>query len=106
MRHRAARPPWAVLAATGLTPRRLAPSEYLLLPSFGIGLTDLVKSQSGSDAGIRFGLERARLRAKVLEYQPRLLCAPSTSGAARGAWDEIVWQDRAERVIRIRGPLG
>jgi len=130
---------WAVLATTGLTPRRLAPSEYRLLPSFGIGLTDLVKSQSGSDAGIRFGLvDRAGLRAKVLEHQPRFLCfngkraaqefynvdavdfgiqaepidatnvfvAPSTSGAARGAWDQSVWQDLAERVIRIRGPLG
>src|SRR3954464_11234255 len=43
---------WDILAETGLTPRRLAPEEYGLLPQFGIGLTDIVKSQSGVDADI------------------------------------------------------
>jgi TDG/mug DNA glycosylase family protein len=30
---------WEVLATTKLTPRQLAPSEYGLLPTYGIGLT-------------------------------------------------------------------
>jgi TDG/mug DNA glycosylase family protein len=35
---------WQILADTGLTPRLLKPEEYRLLPSFGIGLTDLASS--------------------------------------------------------------
>src|SRR5262245_26395543 len=129
---------WSVLAATRLTPRRLTPADYKLLPGFGIGLTDIFKTQPGNDAALRFGLvDRAGLRTKILEYQPRFLCfngrqaaqefygtdtvaygmqgdpidstnvyvAPSTSASARGQWDEGVWQDLAERILRIRGPL-
>src|SRR5258705_5959985 len=66
---------WATLAATGLTPRRLAPSEWRSLLEFGIGLTDLVKDQSGGDRDLDFArADRAGLRAKLLRYRPRLLC--------------------------------
>ncbi len=66
---------WRTLTAVGLTPRQLDPSEYQLLPDFGIGLTDLVKSQSGSDDVICVAeTERDRLRAKILSYQPLFLC--------------------------------
>ena len=66
---------WDILAATKLTPRQLAPSEYRLLPIFGIGLTDIVKGHVGSDVGITFrSADRARLRAKLLDYEPRYLC--------------------------------
>ena len=34
---------WLLLHESGLTPRRLQPSEDHLLPSYGIGLTDLVR---------------------------------------------------------------
>ncbi|WP_422392985.1 G/U mismatch-specific DNA glycosylase [Moorella humiferrea] len=40
---------WAVLYRIGLTPRQLQPREYRSLLSYGIGLTDLVKSVSGND---------------------------------------------------------
>ena len=66
---------WATLARVGLTPRRLEPSEYRLLPSFGIGLSDVVKAQSGADSELDF--TRASpdaLRAKILRFQPRVLC--------------------------------
>jgi TDG/mug DNA glycosylase family protein len=43
---------WATLYAVGLTPRRLAPSEFRKLLEFGIGLTDLCKVTSGSDQEI------------------------------------------------------
>jgi TDG/mug DNA glycosylase family protein len=66
---------WPTLYQVGLTPRQLDPSEYRLLPQFGIGLTDLVKDQSGGDAAIRFGnVDRERLRATILRYQPRYVC--------------------------------
>jgi len=129
---------WSVLAATNLTPRRLAPADFKLLPTFGIGLTDIFKTEEAAEAELRFGLVgRTSLRTKILEYQPRFLCfngkqaaqefygteaisygmqadpidstnlyvAPSTSGAARGEWDEGLWHDLAERILRIRGPV-
>jgi len=66
---------WRVLAEVGLTPRQLAPVEYLLLPSFGIGLTDLVKGQSGQDSAIRFSpSDPSPLQKKILRFQPRVFC--------------------------------
>jgi TDG/mug DNA glycosylase family protein len=41
---------WRILAETGLTARQLVPAEFRALPGFGIGLTDMCKTASGSDA--------------------------------------------------------
>lgn len=66
---------WRILAETGLTPRQLAPSECRSLLDHGIGLTDVVKNQSGSDAAIDFArADRAGLRAKVERHRPAVLC--------------------------------
>ncbi len=66
---------WRVLADVGLTPRQLAPIEAPFLLDFGIGLTDLVKGQSGSDTSIRFdGSDAARLQDKIAKLKPRYLC--------------------------------
>jgi TDG/mug DNA glycosylase family protein len=66
---------WGTLAQVGLTPRELSPSEYELLLTFGIGLTDVVKGQSGADRSIDFdGADPKALRKKMLEYRPRYLC--------------------------------
>jgi len=66
---------WSVLAKTRLTPRQLAPSEYRLLPTFGIGLTDIAKGQSGNDVDITFRTaDRQALRAKIEAHQPLVLC--------------------------------
>jgi len=46
---------------------------------------------------IEYGVQPARLGRTVL------FVAPSTSGAASGAWDLSVWQDLAARVRRSRG---
>jgi TDG/mug DNA glycosylase family protein len=74
---------WRTLYDIGLTPYRLEPPEYRLVLQFGIGLTDLVKNQAGSDADIRFGdADRERLRATILQYQPRYL-AFNGKGAAK-----------------------
>lgn len=40
---------WRTLYRTRLTPRQLEPEEFILLPEFGIGLTDLVKGKAGMD---------------------------------------------------------
>jgi len=79
---------WQTLAEVGLTPRRLAAEEYPRLVEWGIGLTDLVKTDHGQDAHIFDGhvdLDQARrlLRAKVLRWQPRVLAFTSKTVAAQ-----------------------
>ena len=63
---------WEILFDIGLTPRKLAPEEWRSLLDFRIGLTDLVKDQSGADTGVKFqgGKE---LRRKIREYAPGML---------------------------------
>lgn len=66
---------WPTLALTGLTPVQLAPHEYPRLLEFGIGLTDLVKDQAGSDAALRFEpANRPRLEQAIQHFQPGILC--------------------------------
>ena len=79
---------WQTLAEVGLTPRRLAAEEYPRLVDWGIGLTDLVKTDHGQDVHIFDGhvdLDEARrlLRAKVLRWQPRVLAFTSRTVAAQ-----------------------
>ncbi len=65
---------WDVLHRTGLTPRRLAPAEFPLLPEFGIGLTDMAKHYAGADAGIRRSHDDpAALAAKIARFRPAIL---------------------------------
>jgi TDG/mug DNA glycosylase family protein len=73
---------WRTLHDVGLTPRRLAPAEYAQLLEFGIGLTDVVKDQSGPDAQIDFRRANpAALRAKIRRYAPAWLCFSSKTAA-------------------------
>jgi TDG/mug DNA glycosylase family protein len=66
---------WKILATTELTSRELSPAEYVLLATFGIGLTDIAKGQSGNDSDISFKAgDRGPLREKILKYQPEFLC--------------------------------
>jgi TDG/mug DNA glycosylase family protein len=125
---------WWVLHETGLTPRELAPAEFRDLPRYGIGLTDVAKHTSGSDASLgRADFDLAAVVAKVERYAPRMLAfvgkraaqevlgspvaygrqsveigvsdvwvVPSTSGAARGAWDVAPWRALARAADRCR----
>ena len=125
---------WEILAATGLTPRRLAPDEFRLLPQFAIGLTDLAKTVSGADVDLpRGAFDREALRRRIRAVRPKALAfngkkaasvfldksgpvlaygrqtpipdfpeifvLPSTSGAARGAWDPRPWFDLAAALL-------
>jgi double-stranded uracil-DNA glycosylase len=66
---------WSTLHEIGLTPRELAPAEFASLSQFGIGLTDLVKRQSGPDAGLVFDrADETGLRAKIVRHRPRIVC--------------------------------
>jgi TDG/mug DNA glycosylase family protein len=66
---------WPTLADVGLTPERLTSSEYERVLGFGIGLTDLVKHQAGSDRDLQFAIaDVLTLRMKIMGYQPRYFC--------------------------------
>jgi len=66
---------WRTLCELGLTPRQLAPGEAELLLEFGIGLTDLVKGQSGADSTLDFKQAGpTALREKMLALKPTVLC--------------------------------
>lgn len=73
---------WPTLAEVGLTPRLMVPEEYKSITSYRLGLTDLSKSISGSDRVLaEKHFDRDGLRAKVLQYQPRLLAFTSKRAA-------------------------
>jgi TDG/mug DNA glycosylase family protein len=65
---------WRILHETGLTPRRFEPQEYPALLALGLGLTDLAKTYSGADAGLRREHDDvAGLVAKIERFQPAWL---------------------------------
>jgi TDG/mug DNA glycosylase family protein len=65
---------WSVLAETGLTPYLLQPPEFPNLLQYGIGLTDVVKNQSGMDIDIDFSGYGATLELRLKSFSPRFLC--------------------------------
>ena len=79
-------PFWRLLHEAGLTPRQLRPEEDRLLPTFGIGVTDIVKRPSrgvGDLRGAEFRRGRPALEAKLLAMQPRIACFNSKTAFVR-----------------------
>ena len=73
---------WPTLAAVGLIPGQCAPEEYNSITKYGLGLTDLAKTISGSDHVLTEGhFDRDGLRGKVLRYRPRILAFTSKRAA-------------------------
>jgi double-stranded uracil-DNA glycosylase len=74
---------WRVLFETGLTPRQLDPSEFRELLSFGIGLTDIVKTASGSDAQLpRDAFDVADFIARIRRARPGVVAFNGKASAA------------------------
>jgi TDG/mug DNA glycosylase family protein len=104
---------WPTLFAVGLTPRRLEPEEYPEVLEHGIGLTDLCKSRSGSDAEIgRSGFDVGALVRKVEANEPEWLAFTSKNAAKNGlglkAVDYGVQDDRlgGSQVFVLPSPSG
>lgn len=73
---------WALLAETGLTPRRLRAQEDHLLPAWGLGLTDLAKTAYGQDAEIpQETWDAPRLFALATGLRPGALAFTSLTAA-------------------------
>ncbi len=68
---------YPMLAMSGLTPRLLTAEEDVLLPSFGIGLTDLCKTPTAQASHLPPGAlraGRAALREKLERCAPAWVC--------------------------------
>ena len=65
---------WPTLHRVGLTPRLLAPAEFRLALQYGIGLTDICKTEAGADSGLSAEADdAATLAAKIMRHQPAVL---------------------------------
>ena len=65
---------WPTLHSVGLTPRLLAPAEFRTALRYGIGLTDLCKTESGADSGLSAQADdAAALAAKIARHRPTVL---------------------------------
>lgn len=81
---------YETLWRTGLTPRRLQPAEYEELLDYGIGLTDICKTRSGSDQEVgRDGFDVDRLIALLERNRPGWI-AFNGKNSARGAFGHPV----------------
>jgi double-stranded uracil-DNA glycosylase len=66
---------WSTLHRTGLTSEIIPFESQRDVLRFGIGLTDLVKGQSGMDHAIDFSGElRMQLLTTVREWRPKIVC--------------------------------
>ena len=65
---------WEILAESGLTERQLEPEEYAQLPRYGIGLTDINKTEFGSDHELTGSGDNPRaMLDKIEQFQPKIL---------------------------------
>ena len=74
---------WATLNAVGLTPERFTPDRYPELLTLGIGLTDLNKTEYGSDHELsREAMNARALRAKLRRFRPAAVAFTSKHAAS------------------------
>jgi len=74
---------WPTLHAVGLTPKRLAPQRYPELLSLGLGLTDLNKTEYGSDHELSAAaMDAGSLHAKLRRYRPAAIAFTSKNAAS------------------------
>ncbi len=74
---------WAALNRSGLVGVELTPEQDGLLPSYGIGFTDVVKRPTPQAKGLTTADYRQgapALRDKLLRYQPRIACFHGLTG--------------------------
>ena len=74
---------WPTLHAVGLTPERFAPQRYPELLALGIGLTDLNKTEVGSDHELTpAAMDAAALHDKLRKYRPAAIAFTSKNAAS------------------------
>ena len=97
---------WRTLKAVELTPWLVSPEDYRMLLEFGLGLTDLAKSESGMDHQLPAGSlgknARANLQAKIESFQPRVLAFTSLAAGRRFLGPSAALGDSNERIGETR----
>lgn len=106
---------WALLHVSGLTPRQLRPDEDHLLPEFGVGLTDLVRTEPrrrGEPPVFDLqSLDRALRSAApsvVAFVSKTAACAYARAAGARlpRGYGELSWQAAGRPAFVLPGPSG
>jgi len=65
---------WRILPKIGLLPAGLDPCNYLELPRFGLGLTDVAQTTFGPDSALRsHHFDVAGFRSKISRAAPRFI---------------------------------
>lgn len=73
-----------ILYKIGLTTYELNPKEFTKLIEFGIGLTDIVKTQAGSDSSLQnSAFDVVGFKAKIIKYKPNIV---AFNGKKAAAW--------------------
>ena len=96
---------WKILYEAKLIPEPLQPHQYRDLLRHGIGLTDLVKTHFGMDNQIplsKLDDPRARLRASIAAYRPRLLAFTSKTAGEKFFGGKRDCGEQAERIGETR----
>ena len=74
---------WPTLYAVGLTPERLAPQRFPELLGLGLGLTDLNKTEVGSDHELTpEAMDAQSLHAKLRRFRPAAIAFTSKNAAS------------------------
>jgi TDG/mug DNA glycosylase family protein len=90
---------WRTLYEIGLTPRLLDPHEFIRLPEYGIGLTDIAKTYSGADSGLRGAhFDAAGLRRKIESASPRVLAFNGKRSAQAFCGAAVAYGRQAEGI--------
>jgi TDG/mug DNA glycosylase family protein len=93
---------WPTLHAVGLTPRRLQPLEFRTVLSFGLGLTDVNKTEWGSDAELSAdAFDVAGLRRKLKRVAPAAVAFTSKTAAQTFFGHPVALGRQAESVLDI-----
>ncbi len=74
---------WPTLREEALVPEDFSIEHYQSLPTYGIGLTDLIKNDSGMDQEIRRATpeDRNQIDAIIANYHPKILAFTSQRAA-------------------------
>jgi TDG/mug DNA glycosylase family protein len=98
-------PFWRFLFEAGLTPVCLSPGEDSRLPSFGYGITDIVKrpSNGAGDLAFReFVGGRERLEKIVRQFEPRAICFNGKT-AFEGYFGKTICRKFGPQRVRLAG---
>jgi TDG/mug DNA glycosylase family protein len=90
---------WISLHEVGLTPLLLRPAEFARLLEFGIGLTDVSKTASGSDREVgRRGVDPGRLAAAVEAASPTHLAFNGKNSAQAALGRKVSYGPQPDRI--------